>query len=99
MVIWKYKLHLTEFQEVSMPQGAKILSVQVQDDQICFWVILKDEAYAKYEEKQFLIVGTGTAMPTDMQGWQYIATVQIRPFVWHVFVFNAKPLTGGQASW
>ena len=80
-VIYKFPLRVTDEQTINMPTGAKILSVQFQNDQLCVWARIDNEYFKS--KRTFLIVGTGHRFPDD--GRQYIGTVQQGPFVWHVF--------------
>lgn len=84
--IWKFPLQITDWQDVSMPANAEIISVDHQDGWLCMWAIV-----ATYEPKvprRIAIVGTGNPMPF-MNKEKFIGTVQI-PYngtvlVWHVF--------------
>lgn len=80
ITIWKYPLALVDVQEVTMPQCADILTVQVQDGVPCLWAIV-DTAYGLTSRK-FHIFGTGKPI---RDGLKYIGTFQTPPFVWHVF--------------
>lgn len=82
MTIWKYELPLGPKSEfvIEMPKGAKVLCVQAQDGEIFLWVKLDPDHCT--ELRKFTIYGTGNDVPS---GGVYIGTVQIDPFVWHVF--------------
>jgi hypothetical protein len=79
--IWKYKLDLTDVQEVIMPKGAKVLSVQIKDGVPCLWAL--GETESDKEPRRFAIVGTGNRCWCS--DWEYVGTFQDDPFVWHVF--------------
>ncbi len=81
-VIHKYALRLGLISEwtIMMPAGARFLSAQEQDGLICMW-FQHDGAPAEW--RHFKIVGTGH--PFVSAGVTFLATVQIPPFVWHVF--------------
>lgn len=83
--IWKYILPLTAKQIVFMPRGARILTVQIQEGNICLWAIVDTDN--GNEERRFAIVGTGAPneIPTDST---YIGTCQDGAFVWHVFEYT-----------
>jgi hypothetical protein len=85
LVIHKFVLRITDFQEVPMPEGAKILSVQNQRDDISVWALC--DSSVEYVARKFLIVATGNPIPVDLKGWEYLSTVQHFQFVWHVFHF------------
>lgn len=81
MRIWKYNLMITGMQSICLPQGARILSAQMQNDELNIWV-MHDKDYAS-ELRNFAIYGTGHYIPEN-PGF-YIATVQDRGLVWHLF--------------
>lgn len=81
MRIWKYSLIITDAQSICLPQKAIILSVQMQDNDLNMWV-LHDREYAD-DLRHFAIYGTGHNTPGNPGS--YIATVQDRGLVWHVF--------------
>jgi hypothetical protein len=79
--IWKYKLEITDKQEIWMPEGAKILHVDNQYGDLCLWTLVDDEQ--NNEERTLIIVGTGRRVPDYPTN--FIGTVVIESFVWHVF--------------
>lgn len=81
--IWKFKLNVTDKQEVEMPKEATILCVDTQAEMLCLWAIVDPEA-AK-EKRAIAIVGTGHAMPQETLS--YIGTAQMSggALIWHVF--------------
>ncbi len=81
--IWKYKLKLTDFQIIDMPGAAQILSVQVQEGHLVLWALCTPSA--PLAQRRFLIYGTGVQMPDIPTNWHFLASVQMNPFVWHVF--------------
>lgn len=87
--IWKYQLKVTEEQEISLPIGAQILTVQELVGIPCIWVLV-DPLETMKEIKTIRIVGTGHPAD-DVTREQYLGTVQIcsisgHHLVWHVFV-------------
>lgn len=87
--IWKFKLDTADYQKVSMPPNAQILTVQTQDEIPCIWAICDTTASEK-EEREFEIFGTGNPYRDDI--WfgkyhSYIGTYQLRKgtLVFHVF--------------
>jgi len=80
-VIYKYTLDQARM-ILSMPRGAIVLSVGVQNGVICLWVLV--EPLAEFTQRAFRWYGTG--QPIDEYG-RYIGTVQVSGlgFVWHVF--------------
>jgi hypothetical protein len=88
MVIWKFALHITDRQKVTMPAGSNILTVQDQAGGLQLWAIVDPDA--EQEERLIEIVETGNTMvdvdKEDLARF-HIATVQVRggALVWHVF--------------
>lgn len=79
--IHKYKLDITDFQNVSMPSLHKVLSAQEQNGEICVWAWVNTETPSV--NKIFAVFGTGN--PVDIEGWRFIDTVQMpNGLVWHV---------------
>lgn len=86
MRIWKYPLSITDRQEVEIPQGARLLSVQMQNDQCCLWALC--DGYAPPEIRRIAIYGTGTLIPDDPG--KYLSTFQMHDgaLVFHAFDFT-----------
>lgn len=76
---------------VSMPQGARVLSVQMQRDTPVFWALLDDDEEQETEEREFVIYATGHDIPKEHR-LEYVGTFQIRDgiFVWHLFEIVIK---------
>lgn len=68
---------------ISMPKGAKILDLQVQDGTPTIWALVDDEA--ELEKRNFQTVGTGWPLNDAIRGFPHIGTVQIDGLVWHIF--------------
>lgn len=79
--IYKYRLSITDYQTVAMPEAAKILCAMVQDDQLCLWA----EVWSgnETEVRKIHIIGTGNPMPQVKL--IHIDSVIMPPFVWHVY--------------
>lgn len=82
--IWKTVLQPTDLQEIEVPEGCGILSLQEQFGQICLWY--KCDPLAPKVKRTIAIVGTGHAAPENNEA-DYIGTVQLRNgnLVLHVF--------------
>jgi len=39
--VYKYEIKSGEYQDLLMPKGAKILTVQVQGRSVCIWALVK----------------------------------------------------------
>ena len=86
MKIFKYPLAITEIQIVELPVGSRILTFQLQNNQLFMWAIV-DPSISTYPYKVH-IFGTGEEVP-DMNKLVYIATVQQDigvNYVWHIFM-------------
>jgi len=87
--IWKFGLDIIDVQTVSMPEGAKILSVQAQNGMPYLWAEVDVEATPK--DRTIEIFGTGHPMRCDMGvSREYIETFQIRggQLVFHVYEYT-----------
>lgn len=82
--IYKYPLNLTDEQIVSMPVGSKILSVQVQREQICLWAQVDTSPSGPAELRSIQIIGTGHPVE-DFSASHFIGTVQLGRLVFHIF--------------
>jgi hypothetical protein len=84
-IIYKYLANVGDTTLLSLPEGAKILTVQKQKEQICFWVLQTcEEATIKF--RRILKVGTGHSFD-DTKKYDYIGTVQELEgnLIWHYF--------------
>lgn len=81
MQIFKYELPVTDVVTVSMPKGAKILTVQPQRGAVTLWAEV--DPTARRVDRRFQIVGTGNNF--DPNGARYLGSAQTGIFVWHVY--------------
>lgn len=58
--IYKYELKITDGQNISLPIGAKILTVQTQGEKVCLWALVDPKASTEF--RFFEIFGTGHAV-------------------------------------
>lgn len=79
--IWKYPI--TQFGEVtlSMPVGARLLTCQLQRGVPTLWALV-DATPGPRENRTVQLFGTGHDIPRTAD---YIGTVQVSTFVWHLF--------------
>ena len=84
MVIWKYALEVEDEQSILMPCGARLLCVQVQNEQPCLWALVDPGSQREFRE--IYTVGTGCSMPAGLVP-PYVGTYQLRggSLVFHVF--------------
>lgn len=93
-VIWKFEIPLHSFGvmmrdsfEVLMPDRAKILSVQLQNDKPVFWALVDPDE--PRHDRFFRVIGTGHLVedfPVD-----YVGSFQTAggALVWHLFELRA----------
>jgi hypothetical protein len=90
MTIWKFPLpDIIDTQEVEMPRGAMILTIQLQDGVPTMWAIVN--AQSAPVKIPVHIRGTGQPLdlpPPPMAVW--IGTIQMGPLVWHYFMEQPK---------
>jgi hypothetical protein len=89
--IHKYQLNITDFQEIEMPEGAKILHVESQPtphmlskERLCLWAEVDDEK--PLVPRRIRVFGTGHDMEHEHQ-LRYIGTTPMHnhALVWHVY--------------
>lgn len=85
--VWKFKIEHAPHQEIEMPQGAQILTVQTQYNVPHLWALVDPEA--PREARTFMIVGTGHVMgnpPPDMR-LDHVGSYQQQggAYVFHLF--------------
>ena len=90
MVIYKYPVPLDKaFFDLELPYNTKILAFQLQGvpgtnaAQPVIWALIDKNNVL--DMRHFAIRGTGTPMNDWRSSDIYIGTVQIPPFVWHLF--------------
>ena len=88
--IYKYPLRLSGNENIIFPKGAEILTVQVQNDDVCIWALV-DPNEKDFEKRFFEVFGTGHPIYYDMGvSRNYISTVQLKAgeLVLHVFEYT-----------
>lgn len=83
--IYKYPLEITDTQFVELPLGAKILTVQIQGNQLCLWAMVNALPEAIKKNRRIVIIGPGYPVPTGEL--EYISTFQVMDgsLIFHVF--------------
>jgi hypothetical protein len=83
--IWKFPIETTHVQNVSMPEGARILSVNTQMDKPCIWAVVETEN--KPQMRTFKTYGTGHGLPEHYAIDVYVGTYLVSgdSLVFHVF--------------
>ncbi len=89
--IWKYALEVTDTVIIAMPEGATVLTVDVQHGVPAMWVMVDPDA--PLEDRAFYVRGTGHAMG-EAEGFAHVGTFQLAggSFIGHVFdaALNAR---------
>jgi len=83
--IYKFPLRVTDIQELELPKGARLLTVQAQRGTPCLWAVVDDQE-AEVEYWRILTFGTGNPMLADAQ-YSYVSTYQLMDgdLIFHVF--------------
>lgn len=82
--VYKFMLEISDEQKVLMPDGAKVLTVQVQKGKPCIWAECNPDNEPVL--RTFLIRGTGHPIDDDIKK-MCIGTIQMLDgsIVYHVF--------------
>lgn len=92
MIIFKWELSQEKtIKEISMPEGAQILSMQLQRQRLCVWALC-DETTKKTTLVEITCYGTGSPIPRNPWHDVYIDTIQFGDEVYHYFETNRRPL-------
>lgn len=86
-VIWKFPFRAVDVALVEMPQSAKLLHVAESNDlahgDLCVWALVYPELPKKV--RRIRIYGTGQPCELAEQHENYVGTVAMGMFIWHVF--------------
>jgi hypothetical protein len=84
-VVWKHPLVVTDDQIIYLPDGAEILTVQMQGETPTIWFLCDPDAPTV--PREILIFGTAHAIRDDITTDRYIGTFQMYDggLVFHVF--------------
>lgn len=81
--IFKYTLDRKMESVLDLPKGTQVLSAQFQEDDICIWALVTEGA----ETYKCRVVVLLTGQEADkVEGLVYLATLQNKGFVFHVFI-------------
>lgn len=81
--IYKYPIAAPFLNELDLPVGAEVISVETVQDVICVYAIV-DTDVRETEVHKFWIFGTGHPMPKELKA-KFICTVLQDIYVFHVF--------------
>jgi len=81
--VWKFNLQAIDKQEIQIPVGAELLTVQLQNGEPCLWARVDTDQLV--ETRQIEIHGTGHELPDTTR--KYIGTYQMAndTLIFHVF--------------
>lgn len=79
--VWKFEILQVNHNAVSMPKGAKLLTVGYQCGQLCVWAEV--DPTAPQETRALLVTGTGWDIEDEFV--EYIGTAFIEAYVFHVY--------------
>jgi hypothetical protein len=84
--IYKYELSVEDNQIIKMPDGAKFLSLQTQNENPCIWMLVDTEN--KLVDIHFVTYGTGHEIKSGLG--EFVGTYQLNNgrLVFHVFKQN-----------
>ena len=84
-IIYKYPLEVEDYQVVTMPKSAQILTVQAQRGKPCIWALVDTDNNP--EKRYFRIAGTGHPIRLKDKLLRYIGTFQMigGDLIFHVF--------------
>lgn len=82
LTIYKYQFVIADKVIIKMPEGAKILSADIQNNTPTIWALVRTDG--PVIERAFTIYGTGEEMNEWLLG-EHIGTIQVNGFVWHIF--------------
>lgn len=80
--IFKFPLQVDQRQLVQVPAGTRPLSVGVQNEQPVLWALIDTDAPGT---ETWIIRGVTTGETFNAEGCEFVGTVQIDWFVFHVF--------------
>ena len=84
MKIYKYELDLTHKQTLELPQGAQILTIQLQDGKIVLWALVDDKCKLIKGNRFIECYYTGKEIEISHE-LTYISTIQYNGLVYHFF--------------
>lgn len=86
-VIWKFELKVACVQDIEIPSGSILLSVQAQNNKPCLWALIRDPN-ARKETIRLRTINTGNPIyEVDFNYRDFLGTYQTQEgrYVGHVF--------------
>ena len=85
--VYKYDVILDDTFTLALPEGAEVLTVQMQHGIPRLWVRVDPTAPAR--PRQFRLAGTGHPIE-DADDWRYVGTVQLQGGVLVLHLFESR---------
>lgn len=85
--IYKYPIRMVDSQRLSIPLGAKLLSLQVQHGTPCLWAEVDDDEGIN-QELVVSVVGTGQTVPPGAVN--YVGALQFGVMVFHIYTSTLR---------
>ncbi|MGV7002537.1 DUF7352 domain-containing protein [Priestia megaterium] len=84
--VWKFPLVADHSQQLDLPLGSKVLSVESQGDDIVIYALVNTEQTEK-EVKEIRAYGTGHDIPNDIIEYTFLGTTKLYndSMVFHIF--------------
>jgi len=85
MKVFKYEVIPSDYFELELPKGARVLEVMQQYNKIQLWALVDE--FAEKETRQFRFAGTGHLIEEDMLQLNHISTFKVHDgeLIFHVF--------------
>lgn len=83
ITIYKYQFLIADTVHIEMPEKAKVLSVDTQNNTPFLWAMVNTE-WVK-ETRKFYVAGTGNVLTELWLFKSHLATIQLNGYVWHIF--------------
>ena len=89
--VYKYSVPVEDYFGLDLPQGSKILTVQVQYGEPQIWALVNAQTQV-VETRQFRVAGTGHPIEESEDELTYIGTFQLSGggFIGHLFEVTGK---------
>jgi hypothetical protein len=90
LTIHKFNVRPDDY-ALSMPKGAKLLTVQMQYNEPELWALV--DLHAPEVRRRFVTVPTGTPLPDEIATFVYVGTFQLHggALVFHLFDAGEAP--------
>lgn len=83
ITIHKYQFQIADKVTIQMPQGARVISVQLQNGVPTMWAMVVTDM--KMISHEFRVYGTGHELDTFAIQGKHLGTIQQNGLVWHIF--------------